>query len=197
VEKNALATRLKAIREGKGLTKYRLAKLSKISQTYIYRLELGEIKNPRRDTLQSLAKGLGITLAQLIGETAPVETWQLVEQSLKAYIPVYAGLGEGMEPIDYVVCSRTELPPPTMRAYRADGLCREPEILSTDTIIVDTAISPRNGDFVVAVVKGEAKVGHYRQEGKSKWFEYSQGRCDAKDISIHGVITDLHRRMRN
>lgn len=83
----SLAARLKALREGKGLTKYRLAKLSGISQTYIYRIELGEIKNPRRDTLQALAKGLDITLAQLIGETSPWESWELVERSLKAYVP--------------------------------------------------------------------------------------------------------------
>lgn len=71
-----LGSRLRAFRVAKGLTKYRLAKVSGVSQTYIYRIEKGEIKNPRRDTLQSLARGLNITLAQLAGEVAPLETWQ-------------------------------------------------------------------------------------------------------------------------
>ena len=116
----SLAARLRAFRQAKGLTKYRLAKNTGVSQTYIYRLEKGEIPNPRRDTLQKLAHGLDISLTQLIGEVAPVDTWHLVEQSLRAYIPVYAEVsaGQGMEPIDYVACTRARAAPETLRAYR-------------------------------------------------------------------------------
>ena len=47
-----LAIRLKRLRESKGLTKYRLAKLSGVSQTYIYRIERGEIANSEtRETI--------------------------------------------------------------------------------------------------------------------------------------------------
>jgi transcriptional regulator with XRE-family HTH domain len=95
VGQESLAARLKVFREAKGLTKYRLAKVSGISEVYIYRLELGQIKNPRRDTLQKLAHGLGISVAELVGEAHPMDTWHLVEQSLRAYIPVYADVGAG------------------------------------------------------------------------------------------------------
>lgn len=75
----SLDARLKALREARGITKYRLAKISGVSETYIYRIERGLIENPRRDTLQRLAQGLNITVAELVGETRPSDAWQLVE----------------------------------------------------------------------------------------------------------------------
>lgn len=192
-----LATRLKLFREAKGLTKYRLDKLSGVSQTYIYRIEKGEIKNPRRDTLQSLAKGLDVTLARLIGETSPSDSWELVEISLKAYIPVYANVGEEMSPIDYVVCTRTQVPSETLRAYRSSSLYLEPEIRPNDTIIVDTALVPADGDLVVAFLEGQPAVKRYKEGrfGKS-WLEDNDGHHEIKGVSIHGVVTEYVRKLR-
>ena len=173
------------------MTKYRLAKLSGISETYIYRLELGQIKNPRRDTLQALARGLGITLAQLIGETSPSDTWELVELSLKAYIPVYANVGEEMSPIDYMVHTRAQVPPETLRAYRSASLYLEPEILPGDTIIVDIALTPAAGNLVVVLLKGQSAVKRYKEDGRgSRWLEDNDGRYEIEGVSIHGVITE-------
>ena len=178
-----LAVRLKALREERGLTKYRLAKLSGISQTYIYRIELGEIKNPRRDTLQALARGLNIPLVQLIGETAPSDTWQLVEQSLKAYIPVYAAIyeGVGMGPIDHIASTRTRVPPESVRAYRIDGLSLEPDIKPGDTIFVDTSLTPEEGDLVIVIREGQPTIKVY---------------TISEEAHIHGVIIEYNRKLR-
>lgn len=191
----SLATRLKALREREGLTKYRLAKLSGISEVYLYRLEQGEIKNPRRDTLQKLAKGLSITLAQLIGETSPSETWGMVEISLKAYIPVYAEVGKEMNPIDYVACTRATVPPETVCGYRIDSLYLDPEVRPGDTIIVDTALSPIDGDLVIAIIEKQPMLKRYRENGhEEQWLEDNEGRCGVK--GIHGVVTECVRKMR-
>ena len=193
----SLAARLKALREAKGLTKYRLAKVSGVSETYIYRIERGLIENPRRDTLQKLAAGCGITLAQLVGETAPIDTWQLVEQSLKAYIPVYNGIEVGMGPIDYVVCTRATMPPDTVRGYRIDGLFLEPEIRNGDTLIVDTAILPASGDLVLAIIEEQLAIERYNEDGDGdKWVEDNTGKHQLEGVSIHGVITEYVRKLR-
>lgn len=183
VELTSLAARLKAIRVNKRVTKYRLAKISGVSETYIYRIERGLIKNPRRDTLQKLANGLSITLAQLVGETTPTDTWQLVEQSLKAYIPVYAEIHEGLDmgPVDYVASTRTITPPQSVRAYRIDGLTLEPDIQPGDTLIVDTALTPNEGDLVIVVEEGQPAIRVY--EG-------------ADEAHIHGVITEYNRKLK-
>jgi transcriptional regulator with XRE-family HTH domain len=183
VDLTSVAARLKVIREAKGVTKYRLAKVSGVSETYIYRIERGLIENPRRDTLQKLANGLNITLAQLVEETNPSDAWQLVELSLKAYIPVYNRIGAIMGPVDYIATTRAEVPP-TLCAYRIEGLYYDPEVLPGDTIICDTALEPSDGDLVVVVSEGEPVIKRYiRQE----W----QG-----DVSVHGVITELVRKLR-
>jgi transcriptional regulator with XRE-family HTH domain len=192
----SVSARLKGLRETRGISRYRLAKVSGVSETYIYRIEKGLIKNPRRDTLQKLSHGLGITLAQLIGEVTPGDTWGLVEQSLKAYIPVYSGIGEFMEPIDYVVCTRAKVPPETVRAYRSNGFCFDPDIHSGDTLIVDTSLVPMDRDFVIGVTEGLATVMRYREEGEDRWFEDNGGRHEAEGVETHGVVTDYQRKLR-
>jgi len=186
----SIAARLKALREARGLTKYRLAKISGVSETYLYRIERGLIENPRRDTLQRLAQGLSITVAQLVGETGPVDTWHLVEQSLKAYIPVYAGVHEvGMTPIDYVVCTRTKIPPETLRGYRIEGLALEPEIRAGDTLIVDSAVVPTTGDLVLVSMEGMVAVARYSEDVEgNKWLADNDGQCRLEDASLYGVI---------
>ena len=208
----SIAVRLKTLREARGITKYRLAKISGVSETYIYRIEKGLIKNPRRDTLQKLAQGLSITLAQLVGETGPLDTWQLVEQSLKAYIPVYTGIYEdGMEPVDHVVCTRSKVAPETVRGYRIAGLSLEPEIRDGDTIIVDTDIPPTTDDLVVVVgkaIEGKQRlvaIKRYSKNGHNEqWVEDNEGRCDLDNhgccgqhgMCVYGVITEYVRRLR-
>ena len=200
MQPQSIAVRLKAFREAKGLTKYRLAKNTGVSETYVYRIERGLIENPRRDTLQKFAQALGISLAELIGEVAPVDTWHLVEQSLKAYIPVYAEVSagmEGVEPIDYVACTRAKAAPETLRAYRISGLCLEPEIREGDTIIVDTALGPASGDMVVVIIEGRAAVKRYREDAQGcKWLEDNEGRYQPDDAHIHGVVTEYVRKLR-
>ena len=186
-----LGARLRAIRESKGLTRYKLGRVSDVSETYIYRIERGEMKHPRSDTLQKLAQGLGIPVAQLIGEVAPVATWQLVEQSLKAYIPVYneVRVGEDMGPIDYMALTRVATPPATLRAYRVASLYLEPEIRAGDTVFVDTGASPENGDLVVALRDSMAFLARYKVEGKMTWLEGTVERYSPDDVIIFGVVT--------
>ena len=177
-----LKARFKRLREAKGLTKYRLAKLAGISQTYIYRIEQGEIKNPRRDTLQALAQGLNITLAYLLGETAPSDAWQLVEQSLKAFVPVYAEIheGVGMSPVDYVASTQSKIPPDSLRAYRIVGLSFAPDIQSGDTIFVDTSRTPKVGNLVVVIHEEQPAIRVY---------------SGSEVVNIHGVITECNHKL--
>ena len=193
-----LAARLKSVREAKGLTKYRLAKLARVSQTYIYRLEKGEIRNPRRDTLQALSRGLNISLAELLGETSPKDTWSLVEQSLKAYIPVYAGVDD-MEPIDWVACTRSKVPLDTVRAYRIEGLSLDPHVKLGDTIIVDSSLVPFDGDLILVSSKGklgEVGIAQFSKYHGSQVLIDERGNHELRSMNICGVITECVHRFR-
>lgn len=54
--------RLGDLRNEKGYSAYKLAKLSGVSPSYIQRIENGE-RNPTVDKLEKICKGLGISLA--------------------------------------------------------------------------------------------------------------------------------------
>jgi len=151
-EPGEFSGRLKWLRENRGLTKYKLAKTSGIAVAYLSQLEKGDIKNPRQDTLTALARGLNVSLPDLMGQDTrpPSEILNELETYIGPYIPVYATVsaGPGSMPIDYVVCSRLKPYPKSVRGYRIKGFCLDPWIHDSDTIIVDTALSPSNGGFV-------------------------------------------------
>lgn len=60
---------LRQVREGKGVTLRQLAKASGVGIATLCRLEAGSW-DPRLSTLEKLANVLGVTVAQLIGETS-------------------------------------------------------------------------------------------------------------------------------
>ena len=60
-------TRLRAIREGKGVSLRGLKKLSGVAVATLARIEAGGY-DPRLSTLRRLAKALDVTVAELIGE---------------------------------------------------------------------------------------------------------------------------------
>jgi len=60
--------RLRQIREGKGVSLRVLAKHAAVGVATLARMEAGEW-DPRLSTLQKLAMTLGVTVAELIGES--------------------------------------------------------------------------------------------------------------------------------
>ena len=64
----ALATRLRELRDAKGMSLDEVAKKAKISKTYLWELEgdADEEKKPSADVLLRIANALGTTLAELL-----------------------------------------------------------------------------------------------------------------------------------
>jgi transcriptional regulator with XRE-family HTH domain len=62
--------RLRSIREKQGVSLRALKKASGVAVATLARIEAGDY-NPRLDTLRKLAKTLGVTVADLIGESKP------------------------------------------------------------------------------------------------------------------------------
>jgi transcriptional regulator with XRE-family HTH domain len=62
-----LKTVLKQIRDEKGLSQTKLAKLAQVRQGYIAMLESGQRKNPSLPVLKRLAKALGVPVTELLG----------------------------------------------------------------------------------------------------------------------------------
>ena len=61
-----LAKNLKRLRERKGLSQDRLAKLADVANNTIIKIEQGENINPTLDTLKKIAKSLEISIDDLL-----------------------------------------------------------------------------------------------------------------------------------
>lgn len=192
--------RLKRLMEEQGISKARLARDSGVDRSYIYQI-LKDETTPGITTLNSLAKGLKRKPSILLGEVQPTPKTALsdLEVSIRAYIPVYAEVsaGEGVDPVDYVACTRVKPAPETMRAYRVKGLCLSPEINEGDTLIVDTARSPESGDLVVVIIDGQASVKRFKETEGNKWLENNNGTYRPEDVLIHGVVVEFNRKLRS
>lgn len=64
-----LSKNLKKLREKKGLSQDRLAKLADIANNTIIKIEQGENINPRLDTLKKIAKALEAKVDDLINNS--------------------------------------------------------------------------------------------------------------------------------
>jgi transcriptional regulator with XRE-family HTH domain len=69
----AFAQRLRRLRKEKKLTMDALAHAAGISKSYVWELESRPAQRPSANVLSELAKALGVTLQDLLGEPPPVE----------------------------------------------------------------------------------------------------------------------------
>jgi len=61
-----LAKRIRDIRNKKGLSQEKLARLADVSYNTIVKIESGESKHPTIQTMAGIAKALGISLDELV-----------------------------------------------------------------------------------------------------------------------------------
>jgi len=68
-----ISKRLKDLRTERGLSVAELASRSGVSQPYIWQIESGRRKNPGSESLQKLAKALGVSVNDLLSAPATVQ----------------------------------------------------------------------------------------------------------------------------
>jgi transcriptional regulator with XRE-family HTH domain len=214
--KKFIGARIKQARSELGLSQKELGKLYGCSDVNISEIERG-LTGISIPDLERIAEIVGKPITWFLQDEVqsmprpPAAALSDLEVSIRAYIPVYAEVsaGTGTEPVDYVACTRVKAAPESYRAYRVKGLCLEPEIKDGDTLIVDTALEPRDGDLVVVIIEGQASVKYYHEkdngsnhlyvhEGKTeyKYLENNHGKFTPEEVHLHGVVVEHSRRRR-
>ena len=61
-----IQTKLRKLRESKGLSQEKLARLSDVANNTIIKIETGKNQNPTLDTLKKISKALDISIDQLV-----------------------------------------------------------------------------------------------------------------------------------
>lgn len=69
----SLGQAINALAEERKITKYRISKNSGISQTTLGEVVNGKNLNPTIDTIEKIAKGLGITVSELMKKAEEME----------------------------------------------------------------------------------------------------------------------------
>ena len=64
---NDITRNLKKLRESKGFSQEKLARLSDVANNTIIKIEAGKNQNPTLDTLKKIAKALSVSVDELIG----------------------------------------------------------------------------------------------------------------------------------
>jgi SOS-response transcriptional repressor LexA len=198
-----IASRLKQARLEIGLSQKELGKLFGVSDVTIGEIERG-ISNIAIPDLERLAIILGKPLDWFLAdevklpERPPEAALSELEVSIKAYIPVVdeVSAGSGIVPIDYIAITRSRPAPESLIALRTRGLSMEPIINEKDTVIVDRAREPADGNLVVVIIDGQASVKRYRENGQGeRWLENKYGSYRPEDVYMVGVVVDLIKPM--
>jgi SOS-response transcriptional repressor LexA len=198
-----IANRIKQARLEIGLSQKELGKMFGVSDVTIGEIERG-ISNISIPDLERLARILGKPLDWFLAdemklpERPPEAALSELEVSIKAYIPVVdeVSAGPGIIPIDYIAITRSRPAPDSLLALRTRGLSMEPVISEKDTVIVDRAREPVDGNLVVVIIDGKASVKRYRENGGGeRWLENKYGSYRPEDVYMVGVVVDLIKPM--
>lgn len=191
-------------REARGLSQRQLGQSAGISHTYVSKIEGGESKGLGYDVLRNVAATLGIQAAELeaLLYDRPLPTPVAGAPTMPIAVPILAtasaGRGGGhVEQWAFVPYEQGR--GRVLRAYRASGVCMEPEIGDGDTVIVDCDASPQDGEIVAAINQetGDFLIKRYFRANGSVELVPEQGEpvvLPEDQVRIEGVVIQVNRK---
>lgn len=135
-----IGSKLSTLLAEKGITPYRLAKITGISQPAISMI----VNNKRAaspEKIERIAKALGVPESYFLEDELPKEyppTPEVVEREYIA-IPIITGVGAGGEVItdNYTLIKRSRLPRQTVSGFEVKGNSMEPTIPQGYLVLID------------------------------------------------------------
>ena len=140
-----------------GISQNRLSKLAQISQSGLSSIISGQV-SPKENTLQAIAKALGCTVSELIGEIAPD-----IVRMIPHAIPVIGDIACG-EPIlaEQNIEGYADLPEGVHAdfALRCKGDSMVPTFRDGDLVLIRKQPEVENGQIAAISINGEATLKH-------------------------------------
>lgn len=169
----ALGENIRAWRERKGWSTYRLADEADIAQSNVSRYEQNLVR-PRRAILERIAKALEAEVPQLEYGSASLEVVPVGKRRIPILDYVQAGRWTGVAPVfrdeemtDTVLTDVSYSSKAFALIVRGESML--PLVTPGEILTVDPDVSPRPGDMVVAADRsGEATVKTYAHVGVNK-----------------------------
>lgn len=193
---------IRRVREEKGLSQSKLARLSGVDRGYINQLEHGKVHSITLRTARALARGLGVSADVFLRDHQ--ETSEDILERLKlaqpVSIPVYSEFpfhaGDGVEPVEYVFRARVGVNPRNVEGYLIRGDALAPEVIKDDIIVVDRDGQIVSGDIVAALFNGRLYISRFRKVGGEMWLENNNGKIRFEDCQVVAPVIEVIRRLK-
>lgn len=205
-----VGARIRARRERLGWTQMKLATLAGLTGPFISRVETGK-SYYSAETLTKIAGALGVPPEEFFVRKTNVEGAPLGWRKIPVLDYVQAGDWREVNPnldLENFETIMTDLEyPPSAFALRIRGDSMEPRFRADDVVVINPALPPQPGDFVVARCEsGEATFKQYRSGGVNERGErvfelhplnpiYAPMRSDREPLAIVGTMVE-HRQYR-
>lgn len=205
---------LRQLLDYKSLTANGLAKILDFPTPTIYRLTTGEVQDPRISTLISVADYFDITIEQLLGRENLDERF-LPENANQSNKPLFSiplltmqeasQFKQSIKKTTQWFCWQSNSDADSQKCFSIviKNNLYDPIFTSGAVIVVNPAIAPENGDYVVVSFEGDAipVVKRFMSEGKNKFLssianEKNFVKYNAKESSIVGVIIEVIKSFR-
>ena len=191
---------VKIAREKAGLNKSELARKAGLEPSHVSRLENGDYKAPSIDTINKLARALGVAPNQLYsGNLPPVrpETPEELLEKLRTAspitVPVFADIlvhaGEPLEfPVDFVYLPPSRKAREGLEGYHVKGTCLEPLIHDGDIVIVDHNAEINVGDIALCCANYEVHIGKVTKVDGICYVKNSTGQYKVEDSALSAKV---------
>lgn len=207
-----MGRRIQELRKRQGLNAAAVAERADVEASFLSKLENGLVwVGP--ESLSRIARALGVGVSEIFDEGSNVEPALIGTRRIPVLDHVQAGAWTGVNSAisesdirEFVLTSLDTSPDAFAMFVRGDSMT--PEFHEGDMIIVDPAVQPKPGSYVVAVNgSGEATFKRYRERGLNEKgqnvFElvplnrdYPTMRSDVVNIRIIGAVVELRKFMR-
>jgi transcriptional regulator with XRE-family HTH domain len=95
MKETIIGEKIKAYREKKGWSQYKLAKEANVQPSTISQIESGARQKPSIDVLQKVAEALSLTVSQLLGQTSEDDLQDLLQnKDVKMFFRNFKDLSE-------------------------------------------------------------------------------------------------------
>ena len=202
MEKESIGQRISKIRQQKGLSVTRLAKLSGLSPSHITRIE-HIYHTPNSKTIEKIANALNVSLDEIYGRQSSLpRTAEHLLAELQYVQPVAVPIlaegsaGEGDGFVEYAYWAKTKASNRNIGGILVKGDCLEPDVKEGDILFVDPDLKPKNNDLIVCRVDGKLQIKRYRDLGGHIWIENRYGIIKPDECVIKGVVIEKNIKMR-
>lgn len=199
---DTVATRLRALRERRGLSQNQLAIRAEIGNSTISRIEAGVIVSPGVDVLRKLSGALGVDLSEITGER-PMPKRQVQVFEGGAAVPVmkrrvHAGGQSSWDDTNETVYVSLFLKArhPNVKAAVVTGDCMEPWVMPGENVVFDPDQQPVDRDMVIVTDdEGETMVKWYRvdDDGAAYLVAADGTTLRPNGAKIEGVVVAAYR----